>query len=274
MGAVDERRRWSESADAWGRWAEQMAEPADRINWPLLDLAGVNTQDRVLDLATGAGEPWLGIAARVGPGGLAVGSDLVPAMLAHAAARARAKGLPERLTAADMARLPFADGTFGKVVCRFGLMFVSDPVAAASEMRRILLPGGVAAFAVWGPLAENTLFGEILSTLDARLGPDPSDHLAPLFRFATEGALTSTLAAAGLRNVVEQSLRLDQRVPADRPFWRATLEMGFTPRLMALHPAERAAVEQSIADRFAALAEADGCVPVAMHVRLARALRP
>lgn len=273
MATVDERRRWTDSADAWGRWAEQMAEPADRINRPLLALADVRPGLSILDLATGTGEPALTLADLAGPAGFVVGTDLVPAMLAHTASRARARALPLRMAAADMQALPYPDGAFDRVIVRFGLMFVPDADAALREMGRVLRPGGRLALAVWGPLTDNTLFREIRSALDEVIGLDPAYSLAPLFRFAAEGSLAALLAAAGLVGVIEQPLRLDHAAPAARPFWRPTLEMGFTPRLMGLSEAGRAAAETAVARRFQELSGADGNVRVGMHVRLATALR-
>lgn len=261
-----ERARWTASAEAWDRWADPMADLADKLNRPLLDAAGMIDGDRVLDLASGAGEPALSAARRVGSGGLVVGSDLVPGMLAGAVRRAAAAtDAAPAFTAADMTALPFADATFDRVTCRFGIMFVPDTAGALREVRRVLRPGGTAAFMVWGPRDGNALFAEIAAAVAEHLGEDGS--LDPLFRFAGPGGLSGAMAGAGFARTAETDLTPVRKAPADQPFWRAALEMSFGHRLGGLHADERAALEADIAARFAARA-VDGVVPVPAHVRI------
>jgi len=262
-----ERVRWASSADAWDRWADPMADLADKFNQPLLDAAGVTAGDRVLDLASGAGEPALSAARRVGPAGLVVGTDLVPAMLTGAVRRSA--DAPERpaYAAADMTALPFADGVFDRVTCRFGIMFVPDAVAALREALRTLRPGGRAAFMVWGARAENALFQVVGAAVDTQLGHDPVHDIAPLFRFAEPGSLAAALTQAGFASAEETALKPVRKAPRGQPFWRATLEMSFGGRLTALAADERAALEADIAARFDALAQGDA-VPLPAHVRI------
>ncbi|PWC37605.1 class I SAM-dependent methyltransferase [Azospirillum sp. TSO35-2] len=264
--AARERDRWAASADAWDRWADPMAGLADKLNRPLLDAAEVAEGDRLLDLASGAGEPALSAARRVGPGGLVVGSDLVPGMMAGAVRRARtAEGAAPVFLAADMTALPFADGAFDRVTCRFGIMFVPPVDRALREVRRVLRPGGRAAFMVWGPRAGNGLFAEIGAVVADHLGEDGS--LDPLFRFADPGTLTTILRAAGFQHGGETDLTPVRKAPAGQPFWHAALEMSFGHRLGGLPADRRAALEADIAARFAAKA-VDGVVPVPSHARI------
>ncbi|CAO3423554.1 methyltransferase domain-containing protein [Azospirillum endophyticum] len=194
--AARERERWAASSDAWDRWADPMADLADKLNRPLLDAAGLKEGHRLLDLASGAGEPALSAARRAGTDGLVIGSDIVPGMMAGAVRRARGvQGPAPAFAAADMTALPFADATFDGVTCRFGIMFVPAADAALREVRRVLRPGGRAAFMVWGPRAGNGLFLEIGDAVADHLGEDGS--LEPLFRYAEPGLLAETMRAAG-----------------------------------------------------------------------------
>ena len=262
-----ERARWTASAQAWDRWADPMADLADKLNQPLLDAAGVTAGDRILDLASGAGEPALSAARRAGPGGLVVGSDLVPGMMAGALRRAAdmEDGLRPAFAAADMTALPFAAGAFDRVTCRFGIMFVPDVAAALAELRRVLRPGGAAAFMVWGPRAGNALFDQVGDAVAAQLGEDRS--LDPLFRFAAPGTLAETMRAAGFATVTETDITPVRKAPSGQPFWRATLDMSFGHRLHGLAPERRTALEAEVARRFDALATG-GIVPLPAHVRI------
>ncbi|MBP2313957.1 class I SAM-dependent methyltransferase [Azospirillum soli] len=263
---IDERARWTASADAWDRWADPMADLADKLNQPLLDAAGVTAGTRILDLASGAGEPALSAARRVGSSGLVVGSDLVPGMMAGAVRRAAE--LPDgrpAFTAADMTALPFPDGCFDGITCRFGIMFVPDVVGALAEVRRVLRPGGKAAFMVWGPRNGNALFEVVNAAVAATLGEDGS--LAPLFRFAEPGGLAEAMRAAGFREATETDITPVRKAPKGQPFWRATLDMSFGHRLHGLDAARRGALEADIVSRFEERASGD-VIPLPAHVRI------
>lgn len=271
----DERARWAASADAWDRWAGPMADLAERLNRPLLDAAGIEPGDRVLDLASGAGEPALGAARRAGPDGMVVGTDLVAAMLAGAVRRVFTLDGAGRavFAAADMTRLPFPDGVFDRVTCRFGIMFVPEPAAALSEVLRVLRPGGRAALMVWGARADNALLDVVADAIEAEVShAAAAGALDGLFRFAVAGSLAAALTAAGFADAGETALTPVRKAPADGPFWRATLEMSFSDALVGLDTAGRAALEAGIARRFAARAT-DGTVPLPLHARIATGTR-
>lgn len=261
-----ERDRWAASADAWDRWADPMADLADKLNRPLLDAAGLVEGHRLLDLASGAGEPALSAARRAGRDGLVVGSDLVPGMMAGAIRRARSvEGPAPAFTAADMTALPFADAAFDGVTCRFGIMFVPAVESALREVRRVLRPGGKAAFMVWGSRAGNGLFAEIGDAVADHLGEDGS--LDPLFRFAAPGLLSDLMRSTGFAETSETDLTPVRKAPAGQPFWRAALDMSFGHRLGGLTAEQRNALETDIARRFGAGA-VEGIVPVPSHARI------
>lgn len=268
--ATVEGRRWTDSANAWVHWADGMADPADRVNQPLLALAGAPSGARVLDLAAGVGEPSLTQARRLGSDGLVVASDLVPAMLSGLGRRAADHPFPPLRVAADMMALPFATGAWDRVLCRFGLMFVPDPALALAEMRRVLRPGGIAALAVWGPLAQNSLF-ELLGRVLARdHAPHSRALLAPLFRFADPAALLQLAEAAGFAASGAEPLHMTNQARADHPFWLPTLEMAFSPLLARLDGTARTALHAAIAAAAADQCDVQGRFHVHMSVNLLR----
>ncbi|NYZ17705.1 class I SAM-dependent methyltransferase [Azospirillum sp. RWY-5-1] len=274
IDASAERRRWNDSAGSWDRWADAMADIADKLNQPLLDAGGVDQGHAVLDLASGAGEPAFSAARRVGPGGLVIGTDIVPAMLAGAVRRAAALPPPVPcFAAADMTGLPFPDHAFDRVTCRFGIMFVPDVQAALLDVRRVLRPAGRAAFMVWGPRSDNALFDVVADAVDQHLGADADRALDPLFRFAGAGELAERLDAAGFTAVSEHALTPVRHAKPGQPFWKATLEMSFAQRLSGLTAARRAALDADIDARFAARA-LGGTVPLPVHVRIIVGSRP
>lgn len=268
--AIVESQRWTESVNAWDHWADGMANPADRINQPLLDLAGALPGSRVLDIAAGVGEPSLTQAQRIGANGLVVACDLVPAMLSGLGRRARGHPHPPHPVAADMTILPFANAAFDRILCRFGLMFAPEHAAALSEMRRVLRPNGVAVLAVWGPRAGNSLFDRLGRLLSREYGKGADALLTPLFRFAEPGNLLLQAENAGFRDVRAETLILNNPARADHPFWLPTLEMAFSSLVSPMSPDQRAALHDHIAADFAAAADERGLFHVHMAVNLIR----
>jgi ubiquinone/menaquinone biosynthesis C-methylase UbiE len=117
----------------------------------MLDLAGVGPGMRVLDLATGPGEPALRAARRVAPDGLVAGLDLNAGVLEIAREKARQRGIANLdLRSADAAAphdVPAS--SFHVVTARWGLMYMSAPVAALVNAHEALLPTGVLVAALW-----------------------------------------------------------------------------------------------------------------------------
>ncbi|MFB7835265.1 class I SAM-dependent methyltransferase [Streptomyces sp. NPDC056056] len=97
----------------------------------------------VLDCSCGIGTQAIGLALR---GHRVTGTDISPRAAARAAREAADRSLSLPTAAADMRRLPFADGRFDSVVCADNslphLLTERDVTAALAEMRRVLRPGG------------------------------------------------------------------------------------------------------------------------------------
>jgi SAM-dependent methyltransferase len=206
---------------------------------------------RVLDVATGAGEPAISIALKVGASGMVVATDLVAAMLAGARRRAAALDLAQlRFVVADMAALPYPAATFDAMTCRFGLMFAPDPVAAAAEVRRVLRRGARAAWMVWGPPEYNTVSLTVRRTLAEFFGDTGPDTGAARYRFAAAGLLERTLRAAGFADVAEVPFDETVEIAAGRPFWQTQLVRNGGARVAALDAAGRAALDRAVAAAF------------------------
>ena len=82
-----QRHQWGVSASGWKQHWSIWERAAQHVNERLVDLAHIDVGHRVLDVATGLGEPALTAARRVGPTGAVVATDLSPQMLALARER-------------------------------------------------------------------------------------------------------------------------------------------------------------------------------------------
>jgi ubiquinone/menaquinone biosynthesis C-methylase UbiE len=93
-----------------------------------LGLLDITPGERVLDVGCGSGAVTREIARRLGKGGVAVGLDPSPALLAVARELAQQAGIADRIEfrEGDALRLPFPDQSFDVVVC------VTSGQAAAS----------------------------------------------------------------------------------------------------------------------------------------------
>ena len=271
-GSVAEQRAaWTGQATAWDRWADRLERMAERFNQPLVEAAGAKPGDRVLDLASGIGEPGLTLHKAIQPGGRLVLSDLVPEMLRGAVRRFRDRGLDAGFAVQDAQRLAFADCSFDLVTCRFGIMFFPEPRLALAEAFRVLVPGGRAAFMVWGTLADNPMFQVTRGAVEAVLGPDLRQR--DPFRHAEPGALKADFLAAGFEDHAETDLTFERHAKAGEPFWRAPLDMTSGGRIAALDPAAKAALEAEVVRRLGPFREGDA-YRLSSRIRLLTAQKP
>lgn len=109
-----------------------------------LSLTGLHAGQRALDVAGGTGDLTTGMAKQVGNSGLVILSDINAAMLGEGRDRLLDSGHVGNISCvlANAEKLPFADAQFHCVTIGFGLRNVTDKLAALTEMRRVLKPGG------------------------------------------------------------------------------------------------------------------------------------
>jgi SAM-dependent methyltransferase len=197
-----QRKLWGGAATDWETWDGWVEKQNLHLTEWLCMSSGIAPGMTVLDLASGAGQPGLTAAERVGPSGRIVSSDIAPEMVAAAQRLSTAKGLTNvEHRVIDIESIPYPDASFDAVTCRFGLMFCPDPVKGASEIARVLRPGARFALAVWDVPANNAQFTAFLGALAEIAPPPPPDPKAPgLFRLAAPGALDSVLSAGGFAN--------------------------------------------------------------------------
>jgi demethylmenaquinone methyltransferase/2-methoxy-6-polyprenyl-1,4-benzoquinol methylase len=109
-----------------------------------VDLAGVRSGMKVLDLASGTGDLASRFAGLVGPEGEVVMSDINLAMLEEGRKRMVDDGHAGNVEylQIDAETIPFPDNSFHVVTIAFGLRNVTDKDQALREMYRVLKPGG------------------------------------------------------------------------------------------------------------------------------------
>ena len=93
-----QRQGWARSAAPWRKWFVEMATQSRVGTELIMEEAQVQPGMRVLDLASGPGDPALSLAEAVVPGGQVTATDLVPEMLDGLAEHAQARGLANLTT--------------------------------------------------------------------------------------------------------------------------------------------------------------------------------
>jgi len=173
------------------------------FNAHLLEAAGIDRFDRVLDIGCGCGSTTRA-AGGVAAEGRALGIDLSKEMLRRAELTTRKKGLANVVYEhADVQVHAFVDSTYDAAISRFGVMFFSDPITAFANVRRALRPGASMAFVCWAELLQNEWMvvpGAAAASYVAL--PSPDDPAAPgPFSLADRERLLAVLEASGLVDV-------------------------------------------------------------------------
>src|SRR3970040_2133 len=120
-----QREYWAKAAAGWRLHDEPMRKAHAPMTERMIALAGISPGMRVLDLASGNGEPGLPIAHVVGAPGFVLLSDQSPEQLDFAREKAAAQGLSNvEFRVADAEEIEVDEGAFDAVNCRWGLMFL------------------------------------------------------------------------------------------------------------------------------------------------------
>jgi SAM-dependent methyltransferase len=183
--------RWLASLDRF----ESMIAP---IGTALLERAGYQPGERVLDLGCGGGATTLAIAEAVGPGGAALGLDVAPMLIARAQERAEDAGSAARFVCADAATAQLDEPPFDRLFSRFGSMFFEAPVPAFTNLRGLLKPGARIDLAVWAHPRDNLWMMEVMGVVRQHVEIPPAVPRAPgPFAFEDLGYLEDVLTGAG-----------------------------------------------------------------------------
>ena len=151
-----------------------------------LDLAAIESGQRVLDIGCGTGSQLLLLKQRY-PDVEAVGIDGDPKALARAVAKAAKQRAAIRFEEALAMRLPFGDAHFDRVLSSLMLHHLTrdEKLATLREVRRVLRPG--ASFHLVDFAAPRTAIARIATHLfhhDERMGDNLDGQIPALLREA------------------------------------------------------------------------------------------
>ncbi|MGH3004097.1 MAG: class I SAM-dependent methyltransferase [Gaiellaceae bacterium] len=147
-----------------GDYADVCDRMIPELGARLVELADVQRGDEVLDVAAGTGNAALP-AAKAGAAVTAL--DITPSLLEIGSRRAKAAGLRVEWVAGDAHALPFAAGSFDRVLSCVGVQFCADHDTVASELARVCRPGGCIALIAW---TREGFIGQILASVAKATG--------------------------------------------------------------------------------------------------------
>jgi SAM-dependent methyltransferase len=205
---------WETKAEGYDRFFRDITS---RLIDPLLDAASVGPGSRVLDVATGPGYVAAAAAQR---NASVLGVDISSAMVAMAS-----ESHPEiDFRQADVHDLPLEDASFDAVVANFLILHVGRPELAASELARVLKPGGRLALTVWDVPERTRLFDLFLGAV-ADAGAAAPDAIPPgpdFFRFSDDPEFDALLQGAGLDDRAVQTIAFEH-VATEDEVWNGML---------------------------------------------------
>lgn len=188
---------------AFERWAVEMLEE-------------VRPSGRVLDIACGTGVVSR-LAAREPAAEIVEAIDVAPPMIDKAKSLGNGTGDRINYSVASALELPFEDESFATAYCQQGLQFFPDRPKALREARRVLQPGGRAAFATWCYARDGNPVFEALEHIVAEvLGSD----LVPFgpFAFGEREVIAELAEEAGFKVQSLEKRTLDSPLADVRTF--------------------------------------------------------
>src|SRR5216684_6146815 len=243
-------KTWQGVAPGWKKWNDVMR----RQTMPATDrfVAAIRPGQRVLDIASGVGEPSISIAEKVGPTGSVLGTDLVEEMLVSAREHAASRGVKNiEFKHVDGEALDVPKGSFDVVTMRWGLMFMPDAVACLTRARAALKPGGTILLTCWSAPAKNPWAAIPMGVLSRHIEmPTPAPGAPGLFAFADGSRLRATIEEAGFSNVALEEVDVPMTdFPTGQEFLTFMLEIAGPIAMFfsRVPPEERTAVANEIA---------------------------
>jgi SAM-dependent methyltransferase len=213
------------SFDQWyanmARWPQRdeiarrtLGLPADLDSSGLLPGAGLDDLTVALSLAPGqllvdaaCGRGGYGLALARRTGARLIGVDYSATAIGQAQAKARAAGQHDQASflVGSLTSTGLASGAAAAVMCADAIQFAEPPLAALTEFRRILAPGGRVAVTCWEPGRAAGETGQ------------PPERIQRI-------SLARDLAAAGFTAVAVRHMPAWRA--AERAMWEAALAAG------------------------------------------------
>src|SRR3712207_3620657 len=210
---AQQREMWDNAAAGWQSWWETIERGAQKVSDRIVELAEIKPGGKVLDIATGIGEPAVSAARKVIPNGKVVAIDISPQMLAIAKTRAKSLGLDSiiefRESDGEKIDLPDSTSKFDAILSRWGLMFFPNLSAALVSLRELLVINGRLSAAVWSAPSKVPWLDVAFATARKMINvPAPPPATPSPFALADIDALKQSFSQAGFKDIQTDTLQI------------------------------------------------------------------
>ena len=200
---MDQREGWNSVAEGWKVWWQPIEKGAQKLSQRLIELAEIKSGQRVLDVATGIGEPSMSVAKVVGTSGYVLATDISRQMLAIAKERAAFLRLQDiiEFKESDAENLDLANSAFDAALCRWGLMLLPNLDAAIGKIYSSLVSGGRFAAAVWADAPKVPIISLATRIIGSQVQMSALPGTPNPFSLADTSKLENSLSGAGFRDI-------------------------------------------------------------------------
>src|SRR5215212_3095586 len=219
-----QRQSWDNVARGWQKWWKTFEKDAQKVNERLVELAEIKQGDRVIDIATGIGEPAITAAKKVGVEGYVLATDISPQMLAIAKERTVSLGLQNIVEFKEVDAEKILDlqqqqqqqplSPFAAVLCRWGLMFFPNLASTLTNIYKLLSSGGRIAAAVWSEPSKVPKLYTAIDIVTQKLGISSTtayahypEILSP-FSLANINIVNNALVETGFKDIDTEYLNI------------------------------------------------------------------
>lgn len=239
-----QKSTWNTFSSGWKKWDDLLMSSMKPVGDALIDTLHITGFERVLDMASGTGEPGLSLCKRL-PSGRVYGVDLSEEMVAIAVENSKKMGLTNyNGVVSNAAKLPFDNNYFDHVICRFGVMFFPDIPAGLRELKRVLKPGGTMSLAVWATPEFNPFISVMGMVVAQKLGLQAPPLDSPgIFRCAQPGYTSLLLKASGINHVIEKNIRGMASFESPEQYWDVMTDVA-GPIMQAMQSASTEVVDE------------------------------
>ncbi len=220
----------------------------------LVELANLESGQKVLDIATGTGIAAIASAKIVGNEGKVIGVDISSGMLKQAQSKIDVEGLHNiELVDADAEDLSFADHSFDAILCSSAIVYLTDIPAALRSWYRFLKPEGIVAFSCF---AETSMTISVLYR--AKLQDCGITATNPNEILGTPEKCLKMLQEAGFKNIEIQTEQFGFYLSEAQSAWQANSNSACGYEVFQLSPAKLAQLKAEYLTELEALATDKG----------------
>ena len=218
---------YDNAAAGWQKWWKTIETATQEVSKRLVELAEIRPGSKVLDIATGIGEPALTAAKQVGKTGHIFAIDISSRMISFAKERAISLGLQElvEFREGDAETIDLPSSTFDAALCRWGLMFLPNPKAGLSKIYESLVKGGHFAAAVWASPEKVPFISVPMNIVLKETNSPPPRTLGP-FSMSDQNNLNKFYEESGFNHIVIERVNVVSDFDSADDFTAFTIDHG------------------------------------------------